>query len=180
MQESIINIIQQISYTNSNISEDISNIVHENKNLKIKTENESKHITSMTIITEKVNNAFYKNNELSIEARAIIDNAIVSLNNGKKNMDLMVENIETINEKSKNIMEISNFINDISFKTNILALNSAIEASRAGVNKGGFSVIAKEIRELSNICQNYATDIKNIVKISQGQILETKSLNEKK
>jgi methyl-accepting chemotaxis protein len=84
MQESIINIIQQISYTNSNISEDISNIVHENKNLKIKTENESKHITSMTIITEKVNNAFYKNNELSIEARTIIDNAIVSLNNGKK------------------------------------------------------------------------------------------------
>lgn len=51
-------------------------------------------------------------------------------------MDLMVENIETINEKSKNIMEISNFINDISFKTNILALNSAIEASRAGFNKG--------------------------------------------
>lgn len=38
----------------------------------------------MTIITEKVNNAFYKNNELSIEARTIIDKAIVSLNNGKK------------------------------------------------------------------------------------------------
>lgn len=177
MQESIQSIIEKISNTNNNIYEELSNIIIENKKLKNRTEIQSQNIIKMTLTAKKVNSEFSHNNELSLEAKKIIDNSIKTLNNGKTNMNLMFDNITKVEGQSEDIMNISNFINEISFKTNILALNAAIEASRAGINGRGFSVIAKEIRELSNICQNHAKDIKNIVEITKIQIEETKRLN---
>ena len=72
----------------------------------------------------------------------------------------------------ENIGEVSEFINDISSRTNMLGINAAIEAARVGAEGAGFGVVADEIRDLSNQSSESVEDIKQIL-----DSLETKSLD---
>ena len=75
-------------------------------------------------------------------------------------------------KEMENIGEVSEFINDISSRTNMLGINAAIEVARVGAEGAGFGVVADEIRDLSNQSSESVEDIKQIL-----DSLETKSLD---
>ena len=61
--------------------------------------------------------------------------------------------MEKISESSQQINGIIKTIEDISFQTNILALNASIEAARAGVSGKGFAVVADEVQPCQQECR---------------------------
>lgn len=76
--------------------------------------------------------------------------------------------IARLSEQSKQIVEIAEVITDISMQTNILALNATIEAARAGEFGSGFSIVAEEIKLLSEQTSSAAAEIAVII----GQVTE--------
>ena len=71
--------------------------------------------------------------------------------------------VKLLDEYSVKVGEITDFISDISNRTNLLALNATIEAARAGEAGRGFTVVADEIRNLAERSKRAASDISKVV-----------------
>lgn len=76
----------------------------------------------------------------------------------------------TISEKASNINSIISTITKVADQTNLLSLNAAIEAEKAGEYGTGFSVVAREIRRLADQTAVATLDIENMVKEMQGAV----------
>jgi methyl-accepting chemotaxis protein len=110
-----------------------------------------------------------KTGESSTYAGSVQNN----IKNINESMQFSVEKIYALREKSATIIEFIKIIQDISSKTNLLAINASIEAAHAGDAGRGFKVVADGIRELSKVSQDSAMSIKNAVQEINGLIQET-------
>ncbi len=114
---------------------------------------------SLGEISQKILNTSNESQNAKI-ANAKAQDALTESN---QKMSDMMASMNKIDEKSQEISKIIKAIDDIAFQTNILSLNAAVEAARAGSAGKGFAVVADEVRNLANKSAQSAKDTATLI-----------------
>jgi methyl-accepting chemotaxis protein len=108
-----------------------------------------------------------RTNASAQQGREVIQNTVTTLNTLSALMEDAAHGIEALDAQSQEIGTIVKTIGSIADQTNLLALNAAIEAARAGEQGRGFAVVADEVRNLALRTTNATAEIFEVVKNNQ-------------
>ena len=108
-------------------------------------------------------------NSEAINGKQIVSSTITSIHTLAEEIDSASQAIAKVEQDSMEIGSILDVIRDIAEQTNLLALNAAIEAARAGEQGRGFAVVADEVRTLASRTQESTQDIQAMIEKLQNQ-----------
>ncbi|WP_456383969.1 methyl-accepting chemotaxis protein [Persephonella sp.] len=148
---------------NDRIQRKVLHLAVSSEVLSLSVDNVNRHIKNVYETVKEVENQ-------AVEGSDVIVSSINEVKTLAGEVVALQENVKILTDQSEKIKEVVNTIKAIADQTNLLALNAAIEAARAGEAGKGFAVVADEVRMLANKTKLATEEIGSIVETISGSM----------
>ena len=138
--------------------------------LSLRTEQQASNIEETSKAMESLAVSVRQNSGNAQEASRLATAARYAAERGAAVTEQAVSAMELIEGASRQVIDIVAVLDEITFQTNMLAVNAAVEASRAGEVGRGFAVLAGEVRALSQRSSEASREIKGLIASSSAQV----------
>lgn len=176
MQHQLVEVVSRIRLNAEYLASASAEIAIGNQDLSVRTEQQSSALRRTVSTMGELGETVLRNTESARRADQLAQSSSVAVKRGEEVVEKVVTTMQGIRESSEKIRKIIVVIDEIALQTNILALNAAAEAARAGDHGRGFAAVAVEVRNLAQRCAAAAKEIKGLIvnsveRVQQGTTL---------